>query len=74
MQAEVDIADTSGKLLADAPRTRPVSTTDIHDQATKAADMLAQNIIARNLATPAASSSGKHASRAGSVSATGRTQ
>lgn len=56
MEAEVDIADTSGKLLADVPRTTPVATTDIHDQAAAAARALARNIVEDNLG-PATSAS-----------------
>lgn len=64
MQAEVDIADTSGKLLADMPRTSPVAITDIHDQAAQAADLLAQKIIADNLAAPATAAHGPQKSPA----------
>lgn len=74
MQAEVDIADTSGKLLADVPRTKPVSTTDIQDQATQAAGMLAQKIIAENLAAPSAAAHGPQESSAATISAAGRMQ
>jgi membrane fusion protein (multidrug efflux system) len=72
MQVEVDIADTSGKLLADMPRANPVSTTDIQDQAIKTAETLTQKIIDANLASHAPSrSASRHKSPAAKISAAG---
>jgi membrane fusion protein (multidrug efflux system) len=48
MQVDVDIENTNGKLLADAERMGPVTTTDIQDKAEQAAETLAASIIANN--------------------------
>lgn len=48
MQVDVDIENIHGKLLADAERTSPVTTTNIQDKAEQAAETLAASIIAYN--------------------------
>jgi membrane fusion protein (multidrug efflux system) len=49
MQAEVSIKDDSGKLLADAVRTAPISTTAQMDTEAAAAEVLVKQIIHNNL-------------------------
>ncbi|MES2719091.1 MAG: HlyD family efflux transporter periplasmic adaptor subunit [Pseudomonadota bacterium] len=60
MLATVDVSDTSGKTLADAPRSAPVAQTQVFDVLTAAADAEVARIIAthggaarRLAATPA---------------------
>jgi membrane fusion protein (multidrug efflux system) len=59
MEVDVDVADTSGKTLADAPRAQPVAQTTVFDQASQAADaevarVVQANLGGRPLAKPAA--------------------
>jgi len=49
MEVEVDIRDTSGKTLADAPRSQPVAATTVFDTQLQAADAQVRQIIAANL-------------------------
>ena len=58
MEATVDVADTSGKTLADAPRTAPVAQTTVFDVLTADADAEVARIIVANGGGAAASSSG----------------
>jgi membrane fusion protein (multidrug efflux system) len=51
MEATVDIADLSGKQLADEPRVQPVATTEAFATSAKDADALIHRIIAANLGT-----------------------
>lgn len=46
MQVNVDVRDTSGKTLADAPRNTPVAQTQVFDVLTAAADAEVARIIA----------------------------
>lgn len=50
MEVTVDVADRSGKLLADAPRAQPVATTESFAPPTREADAMIERIIAANLA------------------------
>jgi membrane fusion protein (multidrug efflux system) len=60
MQAEISVNDDSGKLLADAVRTAPVSTTTQMDTEAAAAEVLVTQIIHNNLSHAVASAvSGK---------------
>jgi hypothetical protein len=60
MQAEITVSDDSGKLLADAVRTSPVSTTTQMDTEAAAAEVLVTQIIHNNLSHAVASAaSGK---------------
>jgi membrane fusion protein (multidrug efflux system) len=49
MEVEVDVADTSGKTLADAPRAQPVAQTTVFDQASQAADAEVARVVQANL-------------------------
>jgi membrane fusion protein (multidrug efflux system) len=49
MEAIVDVADRSGKLLADAPRAQPVETTESFAPPAHEADAMIERIIAANL-------------------------
>ncbi len=49
MEVAVDVADTSGKTLADAPRARPVAQTTVFDQASQAADAEVARVVQANL-------------------------
>jgi membrane fusion protein (multidrug efflux system) len=49
MEATVDVADRSGKLLADAPRVQPVATTSAFATSSKEADAMIRRIVAANL-------------------------
>ncbi|HEY7985697.1 MAG TPA: HlyD family efflux transporter periplasmic adaptor subunit [Methylophilaceae bacterium] len=53
MQAEITISDDSGKLLADAVRTAPISTTAQMDTQAAAAEVLVKQIIHNNLSQAA---------------------
>lgn len=55
MQAEITIKDDSGKLLTDAVRTAPISTTTQMDTQAAAADVLVKHIIRNNLSRNVAS-------------------
>lgn len=57
MVAEVDVADQSGKALADAPRHEPVAKSSLADAVLGEADQLIRRIVADNL--PAALAAGK---------------
>ncbi len=48
MEATVDVANRSGKMLADAPPTQPAATTDAFTPPSQAADALIERIIAAN--------------------------
>jgi membrane fusion protein (multidrug efflux system) len=48
MTATVDVADTSGKALADAPRGQPVASTVVFDDLSSHADERVRQIIAAN--------------------------
>lgn len=50
MQAEINVSDDSGKLLTDAVRTTPISTTTQMDTQAAAAEVLVKQIIRNNLA------------------------
>lgn len=54
MLAEVDVRDTSGKALADAPRSEPVASTTVYDAQLQAADAQVRQIIAAHLGRKAA--------------------
>lgn len=54
MLAEVDVRDTSGKALADAPRSAPVASTTVYDAQLQAADAQVRQIIAAHLGRKAA--------------------
>ena len=49
MEAKVDIADQSGKSLADVPPTKPVAQTAVFDTHSEGADAMVRKIIAANL-------------------------
>jgi membrane fusion protein (multidrug efflux system) len=49
MDVEVDVSDTSGKTLADAPRDAPAARTEVYAQADAGADAEVRRIIAANL-------------------------
>ncbi|VWX62295.1 multidrug efflux system [Burkholderiales bacterium 8X] len=49
MDAEIDIADKSGKMLADAPRAAALSQTQVYSQLDQGAEAEVQRIIAANL-------------------------
>jgi membrane fusion protein (multidrug efflux system) len=60
MEVTVDVADRSGKLLADAPRVLPVATTDAFAASPQEADAMVRRIIAANLGTASAGGTGRH--------------
>jgi len=49
MEAEVDVGNTDGKMLADAPRAGAVAQTAVFDQLNRTADGMVQRIIAANI-------------------------
>ncbi|ARN19924.1 HlyD family efflux transporter periplasmic adaptor subunit [Piscinibacter gummiphilus] len=49
MDAKVDISDTSGKMLADAPRRAAVAQTTVFDEVDRMADDEVRRIVATNL-------------------------
>ncbi|MBP7566206.1 MAG: efflux RND transporter periplasmic adaptor subunit [Burkholderiaceae bacterium] len=49
MDVEVDVSDTSGKTLADAPRDAPAAHTEVYAQADAGADAEVRRIITANL-------------------------
>jgi membrane fusion protein (multidrug efflux system) len=49
MEAEVDVADTSGASLANAPRTASAYSTDAFNHDTEEADALVRKTIAANI-------------------------
>jgi len=49
MDAKVDISDTSGKMLADAPRRSAVAQTAVFDEVDRQADDEVRRIVATNL-------------------------
>jgi membrane fusion protein (multidrug efflux system) len=52
MQATVDVANRSGKMLAEAPPTRPAATTEAFATSSRGADAMIDRIIAANLGHP----------------------
>ncbi|MGE5339685.1 MAG: HlyD family efflux transporter periplasmic adaptor subunit [Gemmatimonadota bacterium] len=50
MEVTVDVSDRSGKMLAEAPRTQPIATTDVFPTSSRGADAVIERIIAANLA------------------------
>lgn len=64
MEARVDISDTSGKSLADAPRRAAVAQTAVFDVTDQQADSEVNRIVASNLGRPV-----KAAPKGGAVSA-----
>jgi membrane fusion protein (multidrug efflux system) len=71
INANVDISDTSGQALASTPRTSSVATTDIQDSEAKAAQALADSIIAANLGTRSVANSVKPPAAHAALSAAG---
>jgi membrane fusion protein (multidrug efflux system) len=53
MQAEINVSDDSGKLLTDAVRSAPISTTAQMDTQAAAAEVLVKQIIRNNLSQAA---------------------
>lgn len=53
MHATVEISDRSGQALADTPRSTPLATTPMFENATDGADARIASIIAANLGRPA---------------------
>jgi len=49
MEAEVDVGNTDGKMLADAPRAGAVAQTAVFDQLNWTADGIVQRIVAANI-------------------------
>jgi membrane fusion protein (multidrug efflux system) len=52
MEAKVDVSNTEGKALADAPRPRAVAETQVFDKLNHDADSEVQRIIAGNMGPP----------------------
>ncbi len=52
MEAEVDVSDQSGPVLAEAARNGPLAQTQVYAEAEDGADALVSSIIARNLGRP----------------------
>ena len=59
MEVSVNTRERSGKTLADAQRQSPVAATGVYDAQLQAADKEVQRIIAANLGTRLAASSGR---------------
>lgn len=59
MDAQVDVSDTSGKALADAPRTSSTVVGEVADPSANAADEQVRKIIAANLGRPVRSTPAK---------------
>ncbi|VTU23307.1 MULTISPECIES: efflux RND transporter periplasmic adaptor subunit [unclassified Variovorax] len=49
MDAEIDVRQQDGKMLADAPRTTPASQTQVYSQLDHGADAEVQRIVAANI-------------------------
>ena len=54
MEVDVDISDTSGKTLADAPRSQPLAQTEVFDMLVQAADAEVSRVIQANMGVVAA--------------------
>jgi len=75
MDAEIDISQKSGKMLADAPRPTAISQTQVYSKLDQGADAEVDRIVAANLgrgapaasAAPAAGRSAVPAAAAGAA-------
>jgi membrane fusion protein (multidrug efflux system) len=54
MEVDVDISDTSGKTLSDAPRSQPLAQTEVFDMLVQAADAEVSRVIQANMGVVAA--------------------
>jgi membrane fusion protein (multidrug efflux system) len=54
MEVDVDISDTSGKTLADAPRSQPLAQTEVFDMLVQAADAEVSRVVQANMGAVAA--------------------
>jgi membrane fusion protein (multidrug efflux system) len=52
MDAEIDVSHRDGKMLADAPRTQPLASTQVYSGQEQGADELVHRIIATHLGHP----------------------
>jgi len=58
MDAEVDVANSNGKMLADAPRASDFASTQVYNGQDDGAEKAVQRIIAANLGRPVPASAG----------------
>ncbi|WP_295537957.1 efflux RND transporter periplasmic adaptor subunit [uncultured Pseudacidovorax sp.] len=63
MDAEVDVSNTGGRMLADAPRPADFASTQVYNGQDDGADEAVQRIIAANLGKPVAPSAAPAAGR-----------
>ena len=72
MEVEVDVADTSGKTLADAPRSQPLAQTQVFDVLSQAADAEVARVVQANLGASGAQAAAARLRQTGAPAGHGR--